>query len=56
MPQAITCLTDNPAAVQEAMRRLEANEFGPDHWQRLEQNLARVPTPYKPGLYWMRSA
>ena len=54
-PTAIACLTDNPTVVQEAMRRLEVNEFGPDHWQELEQNLARVPTPYKPGLYWMRS-
>ena len=54
-PDAVACLTDNPTAVQEAMRRLEVNEFGPDHWQQLEHNLARVPTPYKPGLYWMRS-
>ena len=55
-PDAVACLTDSPAAVREAMRRLEVNEFGPDHWQRLEQNLAQVPAPYRPGLYWMRSA
>lgn len=54
-PTAVACLTDDPKVVRETLRRLEVNEFGPDHWQQLEQDLARVPTPYKPGLYWMRS-
>lgn len=53
-PTAIACLTDDADAVREAMRRLEVNEFGPDHWERLSENLARVPQPYRPGLYWMR--
>ena len=53
-PTAVACLTDDGDAVREAMRRLEVNEFGPDHWARLSENLARVPQPYKPGLYWMR--
>lgn len=55
-PTAVACLTDNVVVIQEALRRLEVNEFGPDHWEQLEQNLAWVPTPYKSGLYWMRSA
>ena len=53
-PTAVACLTDDADAVREAMRRLEVNEFGPDHWERLAENLALVPKPYKPGLYWMR--
>lgn len=53
-PNAVACLSDDPEAVQGAMRRLEVDEFGPDHWERLAQNLARVPTPRKPGLYWMQ--
>ncbi len=53
-PVAIACLTDDEEAVRGAMRRLQTNEFGQDHWERLEQNLARVLQPYKPGLYWMR--
>jgi len=53
-PTAVACLTDDPNAIREALRRLEVNEFGPDHWERLEQNLARVPNPAVPGLYWMR--
>ncbi len=52
-PVAIACLTGDADMVREAMRRLSANEFGPDHWQRLSDSLARVPQPYRPGLYWI---
>ena len=50
-PAVVPCVTDDPATIQDARRRL--SESG-DVWAELEANLALVPKPYKPGLYWMR--
>lgn len=50
-PVAVSCVTGDSAAVQDARRRL--SESG-DAWAELEAGLTLVPKPYKPGLYWMR--
>ena len=47
----VQCITDDPAVVQNAMRRL--SESG-DVWTELQAGLAQVPQPYRPGLYRIR--
>jgi hypothetical protein len=47
-PMVIQYVTDDPAVIQDALRRL--SESG-DVWSELQIGLAQVPQPYRIGLY-----
>jgi len=53
-PVAVPCVTDDDQAIRDAVWRLKQREEE-DVWGDLEKYLARVPKPYQPGLYWMRT-
>ena len=54
-PIAVSCVTDDETAVRDALWRLNQCS-DEDVWFDLENSLTAVPTPYTPGIYWMRDA
>ena len=50
-PIVANCVTDDEETLRELMSRLDSEEGA---WEELEAHLKQVPTPYRPGLYWIR--
>jgi hypothetical protein len=50
-PTPVACITADETELREAMARIDADPDG--LWDALDRSLAQVPTPTRPGLYWI---
>ncbi len=50
-PLALPAVTSDPRALEDALRRVATGGDGVEVWADLERRLARLPHPYRPGLY-----
>lgn len=51
LPLALPAVTSDPRALDDALRRVTEGGDGADVWAELERRLARLPHPYRVGLY-----
>lgn len=51
VPIAVPCVSTRREDVTQSLARLEADR--PDVWGEMDRALASVPTPTRPGLYWI---